>query len=325
MKAVIFTRVSTRDQEDKHSLNAQLKRLQEYCHRQKFDIIQEYKVSESSTIGDRKQFKEMIQFVQDKSKKLKSPVALIVDSVDRLQRGFKECSLIDDLRKAKTIEIHFYKEAFYLNDQSSSSDIMRWDFGIIGAKMYVQAISDNVKRGNLYAWAKGLWTGKPPIGYKKISENGITNFVHDDLRAYYIKQIFELYSTELHSLMSLERKCKEWNLTSNKSIKGEPITKNTIDRILKDPFYYGEMYIEKYDRYYKHNYKPIIERWLFEKCKSITMKRNEQSNKQNTQISDKKCFIFSNLLTCKTNNRRVSCDEKEHVYLLSWDENNKRI
>lgn len=86
------------------------------------------------------------------------------------------------------------------------------------------------------------------------------------------------------------------------------------------------MYIAKYDKYYKHNYKPIIERWLFEKCKSITMKRNEQSNKQSTQISDKKCFIFSNLVTCRTNNnRRVSCDQKEHVYLLSWGKNNERI
>ena len=62
MKAVIFTRVSTRDQEDGHSLNAQLKRLREYCNKHNLDIIKEFEVSESSTIGDRKQFKEMIKF-----------------------------------------------------------------------------------------------------------------------------------------------------------------------------------------------------------------------------------------------------------------------
>ena len=151
MKAVIFTRVSSKEQEEGHSLKAQLKRLQEYCQRAGFDIIKEFEVSESSTIGDRKQFKEMIKFVQTESKKIKSRIRLVVDSVDRLQRSFKECPLIDELRKDKIIEIHFYKEGFILHENSPSSDIMRWDFGILVAKMYVAAISDNVKRGNRYA------------------------------------------------------------------------------------------------------------------------------------------------------------------------------
>jgi DNA invertase Pin-like site-specific DNA recombinase len=106
-----------------------------------------------------------------------------------------------------------------------------------GAKMYVASLSDNVKRGNKYAWEKGLWTGKPPIGYKKaLLDNGKHTFVIDESKAYYIKEIFNLYAHSSYSLKKLERKCKEWGLISN-----EPITKNTIDKILRNPFYYGEM------------------------------------------------------------------------------------
>jgi site-specific DNA recombinase len=317
MKAVIFTRVSSERQEDGHSLNAQLKRLQEYCDRRGFTVIKELEASESSTIGDRKKFHIMIDFIKSEHKKIKSRIALVVDSVDRLQRSFKECPLIDDLMQANIVEVHFYKENFFLSKDSSSTDILRWDMSVLFAKSYVSALSESVRRGNKYAWEKGLWTGKPPIGYKK--GEGKNSFVHDDLRAYYIKQIFELYATELHSLMSLERKCKEWNLTSNKSLTGRPICKNTIDGILKDPFYYGEMYIEKYDKYYKHNYKPIIERWLFEKCKSITEKRCEQGNKAKSPQITKKKFIFSDLVTCRVTSRKVSCYGGNNKYLYTWD------
>ena len=81
----------------------------------------------------------MIEFIKDESRKSKSTIALVVDSVDRLQRGFKESQLLDDLiKKDNILEIHFYKEGFVVHKDSTSSDIMRWDFSILGAKMYVQ-------------------------------------------------------------------------------------------------------------------------------------------------------------------------------------------
>lgn len=45
---------------------------------------------------------------------------------------------------------------------------------VLFKKSYVSALSDNVKKRNKYAWEKGVWTGKPPIGIKKrylITEN----------------------------------------------------------------------------------------------------------------------------------------------------------
>ena len=97
-------------------------------------------------------------------------------------------------------------------------------------------------------------------------------------------------------------------MISNKTISNEPITKNTIDKILRNPFYYGEMYVAKYDKYYKHNYKPIIERWLFEKCKSVMQGKSEQGKKQSIQSSNngEEKHIFSGLLTCAVTGKMVS-------------------
>lgn len=331
MKGVIFTRVSTKDQEDGHSLNAQLARLRKYSEQKNLTIIKEYQISESSTLGDRKQFNEMIKFIQDEGKKSKSTIALIVDSVDRLQRGFKESALIDDLRKEKILEIHFYKEGFVINELSTNSDIIRWDFGILGAKMYVQSLSDNVKRGNLYALNSGHYPGKPPIGYKKVILAGGKNSVYtmelDEERAHLIQKIFELYATGSYSLLDLQKKCKEWNLTSNKAWSGsKPITKNVIDDIIKNPFYCGEILIKKHNKIYPHKYPTIISKMLFDQCQAVTRGRNKQGNRQLVQTSRKE-FIFRSLIKCAVTGRIVSNDRKkkqsgkEYTYLYPWDPN----
>ena len=63
MKAVILSRVSTKEQQEGHSLDAQLKLLREYCDRQKLSIIKEFRIVESSTRGERKEFKEMLEYI----------------------------------------------------------------------------------------------------------------------------------------------------------------------------------------------------------------------------------------------------------------------
>jgi len=103
-----------------------------------------------------------------------------------LQRGFKECSLIDELRRNKIIEIHFYKENFFLNKNSSPTDILRWDMAVLFAKSYVLSLSESVKRGNKYSLEKGFYPSKPPIGYERILINNQTPIVLDKTRAYYI-------------------------------------------------------------------------------------------------------------------------------------------
>lgn len=56
MKAIILARVSTKEQEDGHSIAAQVQRLKEYCIRKEMDVIKVVELVESSTRGDRKNF-----------------------------------------------------------------------------------------------------------------------------------------------------------------------------------------------------------------------------------------------------------------------------
>ena len=58
--AVLWIRVSSREQKEGYSLDAQEDRVKNYCIRQGLTIIKQFTVVESSTRGERKEFYNMI-------------------------------------------------------------------------------------------------------------------------------------------------------------------------------------------------------------------------------------------------------------------------
>lgn len=54
MKAVILARVSSKEQEDGYSLDAQISRLSDYANKKGLEVIKTFTLTESSTQGDRK-------------------------------------------------------------------------------------------------------------------------------------------------------------------------------------------------------------------------------------------------------------------------------
>jgi DNA invertase Pin-like site-specific DNA recombinase len=73
-QAVIFARVSSQKQENGVSKEAQISAMTNYCNKNGLKIVKSYSITESSTIGDRPKFKEMIEFL----KKQKQKTALVV-------------------------------------------------------------------------------------------------------------------------------------------------------------------------------------------------------------------------------------------------------
>lgn len=64
MKAIIFARVSSKEQEDGQSIPAQVRRLTEYALKKNFTIESTFQVTESSSKETRKQFDQIINYVK---------------------------------------------------------------------------------------------------------------------------------------------------------------------------------------------------------------------------------------------------------------------
>jgi hypothetical protein len=64
MKAIILARVSTKEQEEGHSIAAQRQRLADYCARKGLTVIRVFELVESFTRGERKEFVAMLEFAK---------------------------------------------------------------------------------------------------------------------------------------------------------------------------------------------------------------------------------------------------------------------
>lgn len=324
MKAVLFARVSTQEQTQGHSIEAQIERLREYCKRKNLTILKEFAIVESSSMGERKEFKEVIEFIRLQ----KTQIALVAEAVDRIQRGFRESVLLSDMVSLGQLCLHFNKEGLVINKDSNPSEILRWDFSVLGAKSYALDISHNTKRSLLTKLQKGELTRIAPVGYLNVKdENGRSKIIIDKSRAFLVKEMFEMYSTGKFAIGDLKKFAKQNNLTNTffKNKKSVIISGSVITQMLSNPFYYGEIYVKKYNKFYPHNYETLITRDMFDKCQQVKRARADKNNKTQVVLQTaKKDFIFRGLLKCAVTGRTISSDIKKekHVYLITWDPEN---
>lgn len=326
-QAVIFARVSSERQEKGASIDAQLETIYNYCEKKGFTIIKEFTITESSSRGDRKQYKEMLAFIQ----KNKHKIAIVVNCVDRLQRSYKDTPALDEMRRSGKIEVHFLKENLILHKDSNGSDILFWNLHVLMANSYILQLSDNVKRSQRYNRSIGKWQCKAPIGYlNRKDETGRATLIVDEERAPIIRKIFEWYATGRESLESIVLKVRKLGLKTTLHSKTNSITKTTVRSILCNSFYYGMIdypdpndptnYIEV-----QHIYPPLISKSLFDRVQErLTEKAKIRCHPaRNGQIP----FTFRGLIRCGecgcaiTNERHTKKSGRKYVILRCTHKN----
>lgn len=323
-KAVILARVSSREQEDGYSIDAQKHRLETYCQRRELEVLRIFEITESSTRGDRGKFMELIKFC----KAQKQTIAIVADKVDRVQRSFKEYPLLDGLIQEGKIELHFNTENYIIHKNSISQERLMWSFSVIMAQSYVDSLRDNVKRSFDHKIRMGELPTMAPIGYLNIrTEQGKGDIILDPDRVMLIRKIFEEFATGEYTLPHITKKTKEWGLLNKTRTKGA-LGKSHLYKTLTNPFYHGTMIVK--GKAYPHKYPPIISKETFDKCQQVLKDWNKKPFKYGN-----KEFVFRGLLSCKSTGRTVSSFIKkktykngktgEWIYLQSWDRHGKQI
>lgn len=265
MKAIILARVSSREQEDNNSIPAQTRRLTEYTERKQLDVIEVCQLVESSTKANRKRYSEIIGRIKRSS----GEIALVTDTIDRLQRDFKESVMLDEIRKTGKLQLHFVRENLIIHKESTSSDLMRWDMGVMFAKSYVTQLSDNVRRSTEQKRRNGEWSGKAPFGYKNVDLANGRKWIEPDDNAPIVQQIFEWYTSRSHSIAGIKRLLySEYRLA---------LATSSIHKILKRPFYHGVMRVKGED--YAHRYTTILSKEMYDSAQRIASGRNEKPMK----------------------------------------------
>jgi site-specific DNA recombinase len=293
MKAILLARVSSKEQEENNSIPAQLRRLQDYAERRGFSEIESHKLVESSTKKTRKEFSSILTSVR----RSKIKVALVADTIDRVQRSFKESVQLDEIVKDGKLEIHFIREGLIISDTSNSADILRWDMGVMFAKSYVTQLSDNVKRGTEQKWLNGEWSGQAPVGYRNFdSLEGRKDIEPDEATKHVVRDMYNWYASGAYSFLQIQSRLRTEHAVE--------MATSQIDRVLKNPFYYGVMRVK--DKLYPHKYEPIISKQLFDQVQAIKDRANKKPRKYGGLP-----YFYRGLISCSKCGMRITVEKQK--------------
>lgn len=293
MKYLLYCRKS-QESEDRQvqSLDAQERELKEKAVLLGIEILSVYHESMSAKSVGRPVFNEVIKQIQ----KGKAD-GLLCWKLDRLARNFIDGGLVIDLLQRGVLKSIQTFEKEYL--PSDNVLMMAVELGM--ANQYSRDLSENVKRGNREKINNGGWPCFAPFGY--LNNKADKTLFIDPVDSVYLRMMFDLYSTGLYSLRSLSEKLYENGLRTK---SGKKIYCGRIQRILRNPFYFGVIAYK--GKHHLGNHQPLISKDLFDKCQTVMIGGNKPRKQRHF-------FPLTGLFTCGECNCSITAQkQKEFSY-----------
>ena len=225
MTAVIYTRVSTREQAEKNmSLETQLKYCNDYAKRNGYRVLEYFGGTyESAKNDERKEFMRMQKFIQNS----KEPVShILVYSADRFSRsGPNAIHIASELLK-KGIRIMPVTQPV---DTSTPEGEFQQSIQF----MFSQYDNTNRKRktidGMVAKMQKGYLIGKAPIGYTQMRVDGEQKIIINE-KGKLIRKAF---------IWKADKELTTAEITKRLGAEGLQISEKYLSKIFRNPFYCG--------------------------------------------------------------------------------------
>lgn len=249
MKYILYCRKST-DTEDKQvlSLESQENELVRLTQAEGLTIVTTLTEKRSAKEPGRPVFNDMLKRIS-----AGEADAILCWKIDRLTRNPVDGGQIQWLLQKDLIKAIRTFERSY----TPAGNVLLMSIEQAMATQYIRDLSSNVKRGNRAKLEQGGWPNHAPFGYK--NNKGERTISIDPLRSTAVKRMFELYATGHHSITAVRDAVFAEGFRTSSGIK---IYGSTVERVLKNPFYFGMMVRE--GRYYAGKHTPIISKSLFD-------------------------------------------------------------
>lgn len=260
--AVIYARVSTKEQAQNLSIGTQTQACRRYCEQNDLDVLEVFvDAGESAKTIARPEFQRMIAYCHANSEVIRT---VVVHSLSRFARDqFGHLTVratlakvgvtlrsvnerVDDTPSGKFIESVLAASAQLDNDQKSQ----------------------RTREGMMAALATGRWTFPPPLGYIR-ARDGLdhASITQDPQRAPLIRAAFELVASGLHSTRQTLKQVTTLGLRTR---TGQRVGATTFHNLLRNPIYAGLLVVKRWGiEPHRGNFQPIISESLFEATQAV--------------------------------------------------------
>ena len=281
-QALVYARVSSKEQEQGYSIAAQHELLRPYGARQEMVIASEFVDVETAKTTGRPGFAAMVAYFRNHP----ACRTLLVEKTDRLYRNFKDYVTIDELG----VEIHFVKENVILSRESRSHEKFMHGIKVLMAKNYIDNLSEEVQKGLLTKAGQGLYPSFAPLGYTNSTlPDGKRIIVPDPVLGLVVTKLFHWFASGEYSLKSVAQKAYEEGFRFRKSKNKIPVA--TLQKMLRKRIYTGEF--DYGGRRYQGSHEPLVSRVVWEQCQEILDGRHKNRHRK-----VKHDFAFSGLIRC---------------------------
>ena len=265
IRIVIYARVSTVEQVDGYSIDAQIETCRAWANTQSYEVIRVFvEPGVSAKTDKRPAFQEMIEFVC-----LRDDIdGVLFHKVDRFARNLFDLLRYKDKLNQHNVRLLSATEP-YINDDSPETTLM---LTILGAFSEYRSylIGLDAKNGINQALEGGQYPGaKVPLGYIRIGEKRHSKIEIDPDYAPAILDGFRELATGGFDLIGWT---KEAMTRGYKNREGLPVSKTSWNRIFRSNFYIG--LFDWSDKTYQGNHQPLISQDLWCDVQKVLDSRN---------------------------------------------------
>lgn len=282
MKVATYSRISTDEDRQPFSLEAQMDRLKSYISAHDgWTLARSYSDQVSGKTLDRPGLKQALADAQDKRYDL-----LLVYKVDRLARSTS--GLVQVLEGLDVAGVAFRSVSEPFDTSTAAGRMMIQMLGVF-AEFEREMIVERTKMGLAKKASKGEWTGgKPPYGYSYDIERKL--LVTEEKEAVLIRQIFDRYANRKWGSARISKWLNERARTTR---RGYSWTPKTILDVLRNPTYIGRLPFN--GDVFEAAHEPIVQFALFRQTQDLLKIRGEDMPLRAANATP---YILTGLLTC---------------------------
>ena len=204
--AVIYVRVSTKEQTENLSLPTQLRACEEYCRRQGYEVLERFhEEGESAKTTDRSQLQNLLTFCRLNKGRVHF---VVVFNLTRFARDKYDHFALRSHLQSLGISLRSATEPI---DDTSTGKLME---GVLAAfaQFDNDCRSDRTRAGMKAALELGRWVFLAPIGYLNAPRAMGKSLMPDPERAPLVRRAFEEYATGRFTKQQLLKQVKSLGL-----------------------------------------------------------------------------------------------------------------
>ncbi len=308
MNVVLWARVSSREQREGYSIDAQLRAMRDKAVKSGWTIVREFVVAESAKRGaERTAFNQMVKWVRANARR-EGLDAILSHKLDRVCRNMRDAVRLQELEDTCGVKLAFVDNQF----GPGAAGALSFNVMAAVAQYYSDNLRSEVLKGMDEKVRQGWPTGLAPYGYMNVDDRDEPVVPHPE-QSKTVARLFELYSTGQYTFKQLADTLQKEGHVYRPS---QPrFTPTTLSYILNNRFYIGQLH--RNGQVYRGKYRLLIEPACFEACQDLLQGRNRRTGNPEIMLSGGilRCACCGFAMTGERIRRKLRDGSRnDHVY-----------